>query len=332
MSDVSILILNYNGAAFIGPCLESVFIQDHPVDEVIVIDNGSTDDSIKAVRKDFPKAKVVEVGKNLGFSGGMNLGIKESKNDLILLLNTDVVLDKSFLSKMVEAITQDSKVGSASSKVYKLSEKPAKIFDTTGHVIFTNRLFTDRGDGEPVVGQYDAVEEIFGTCAGTGLYKREMLEDCRVEEEYFDESFFMFLEDTDLSWRAQLRGWKCLYTPHAIAWHHRGGTAKRKTKLVEIHNYKNRYMMILKNDSAFSMLKSIPHYIVTDSLKSLALLFRCPPALLGWLDVWRNLPALIRKRRIIQKGRKVSQKEIERWMVSFGYWRWIVRHLKGLNG
>ncbi|HEB12745.1 MAG TPA: glycosyltransferase family 2 protein [Actinobacteria bacterium] len=332
MSDVSILILNYNGAKFIGPCLESVFTQDYPVYEVIVIDNGSTDDSVKLVREGFPKARIIETGQNLGFSGGMNLGIREAKNDLLLLLNTDVVLEKGFLTNMVAAITREPGIGSVSSKVYKLAEKEKKIFDTTGHVIFTNRLFTDRGDGELDTGQYDEVEEIFGTCAGTGLYKREMLDDLAINGEYFDESFFMFLEDTDLSWRAQLRGWKCLYTPHAIAWHHRGGSAVRKSKLVELNNYKNRYMMILKNDSIFSLIKNIPHFIVTDTFKSLALLVRCPPALLGWWDVWRNLPSLIRKRRIIQKSRKVSQKEIERWMVPFGYRNWIARHLKGLNG
>ena len=328
MSEVSVLVLNYNGAKFIGPCLESVRRQDPPADEIIVVDNASVDDSVEAIKSDFPKSRLIESDVNLGFAGGMNLGIRNCGGDLILLLNNDVVLDPGFLGAAVETILSDPKVGSVSGKVYKMADPAAKVLDTTGHILFRNRLFTDRGDGEPDVGQYDQVEEIFGACAGTGLYRREMLEDVKIGDEYFDESFFLFLEDTDLNWRAQLRGWKCLYTPRAIAWHWRGGTAVRKTKLVELHNYKNRYMMIIKNDSALSVLKNIHHFLVTDTLKSAALLWRCPPALAGWFDVWRNLPALMKKRRIIQKKRTVTQPEFERWLEPFDYKAWISRHLK----
>lgn len=328
MLQVSVLVLNYNGAKFIQACLDSIVAQVYPVLEVIVIDNASTDDSAAMVRDGWPDVTLLEAGANLGFAGGMNLGIKRSRGELVLLLNPDVVLDPDFLKEMVEAIDSDPRVGSVSGKVYKLVDKKARILDTTGHVIFRNRLFTDRGDGEVDVGQYDKVEEIFGACAGTGLYRRGMLEDIKIGDEYFDESFFLFLEDTDLNWRAQLRGWKCLYTPRAVAWHYRGGIAERKTKLVERHNYKNRYMMIIKNDSGLSFVKNLHHFVLTDTLKSAALLWRCPPALTGLWDVWRNLPALVGKRRIIQRNRTVDQKDFERWLMPFDYRNWISRHLK----
>jgi GT2 family glycosyltransferase len=246
-----------------------------------------------------------------------------------VLLNPDVVLGPEFVGRLASAIENEPAFGSASGKVYRLPAGERGIIDTTGHVIYKNRLFTDRGEDEPDRGQFDEPGEIFGACAGVGLYKKAMLEDIREGEEYFDESFFLFLEDTDLNWRAQLRGWKCLYVPGATAWHHRGGTAKRLTRLVETHNYKNRYMMLIKNDSFGGFLKNLHHFIVTDTLKTTALLWRCPSALLGWRDVWRELPALYRKRRIIQKNRRVSQAEFEQWFVRFDYGQWVRRHIRG---
>jgi GT2 family glycosyltransferase len=329
MPKVSVLVLNYNGERFVKACLESIVAQEFPLCEVLFIDNGSADDSVRIAQESFPQVRLLSTGANLGFAGGMNFGINQSQGDLVLLLNTDVVLDRGFVGGMVEAIETDPALGSVSGKVYRLAdrEREADILDTTGHVIFRNRLFTDRGEGEVDVGQYDEAQEVFGVCAGVGLYRREMLEDIKLDGEYFDESFFLFLEDTDLNWRAQLRGWKCLYTPRAIAWHWRGGSAERRSKLVELHNYKNRYMMLIKNDSPYSVIKSLPQFLLTDSLKTMALLWRCPPALLGWGDVARNLPALLRKRRLIQRGRTVTQADFERWFRPFAYKSWINRHL-----
>lgn len=329
---VSVLILNYNGAKFIEACLDSILAQSYPIHEIIVIDNASTDNSIALAKTGRPGVAIVEAGANLGFAGGMNLGIRKSNGEFLLLLNPDVVLDEEFLKMAVEAIQTDSRTGSVSGKVLKMAEKEAGRLDTTGHVIFRNRLFTDRGDGEADIGQYDEVEEIFGACAGAGLYRREMLEDIRIADEYFDESFFLFLEDTDLNWRAQLRGWKCVYEPRAVARHWRGGVAERKTKLVELHNYKNRYMMIIKNDSFWSVAKNFHHFLLTDTIKTAALLWRCPAALGGIADVWRNLPALMRKRRIIQSRRTISQKDFERWLMPVDYAEWVRRHFKKTYG
>ncbi len=329
MLPVSVLVLNYNGRSFIEACLESVFAQQHPLHEVLVIDNGSVDGSVSLVRERFPQAKVVEAGSNLGFAGGMNLGIRESSGELLFLLNPDVVLEPEYLGVLAQALEARPTYGSATGKIYRFPVGERKIIDTTGHLIFTNRLFTDRGEGEIDTGQFNEGGDVFGACAGVGLYKREMLEDIKEGTEYFDESFFLFLEDTDLNWRAQLRGWQTWYSPQAVAYHHRGGTAKRRTKVVEINNYKNRYMMLLKNDPWIDIVKHIHHFVVTDTLKTAALLWRCPPALLGWFTVWRETPALLRKRRIIQKNRKVSRAEFDKWFISFDYGRWIRRQIRG---
>ncbi len=329
MAPVSVLVLNYNGGPFIEACLRSVYTQDHELREVLVVDNGSSDGSPDLIKELFPKVRLIEAGANLGFAAGMNLGIKEVQSEMVLLLNPDVVLESGYVGGLVEAIGGDSSYGSATGKVYRLPVGEHKVIDTTGHVIYENRLFTDRGEDEVDIGQFDKAGDVFGACAGVGLYKREMLEDIKEGDEYFDESFFLFLEDTDLNWRSQLRGWKCRYIPEAVAYHHRGGTARRRTKVVEMNNYKNRYMMLMKNDPFLDMVRHAHHFLLTDSLKTFALLWRCPPALLGWFRVWRELPALLRKRRIIQKNRRVSREEFDHWFVSFDYGRWMRRHIKG---
>lgn len=327
---VSVLILNYNGKKFITACIESVLAQDYKDLEVIVIDNLSADDSLNLAKKFDSQIKIIANEENLGFAKAMNIGIDIARGDFILTLNVDVTLEPDFVSSLMKVIASDRRIGSLSGKIYRMEKTTPPIIDSTGHIIFINRLFTDRGDNTPDLGQFDSQEEIFGTCAGAGLYRRTMLEDIRLEGEYFDSDFFMFLEDTDLSWRAQLRGWKCVYVPKAVAYHYRGGIAVRKTKLVEMHNYKNRYFMLLKNDSFVSMIKNLPHFMVTDTLKSGALLFRCPPALTGWGQVFKKTPNMIKKRRLIQRRRLVGRKELEdKWFKPFDYKKWITRHLTG---
>ncbi len=327
---ISIVILNFNGEKFITDCLDSVLAQDYSNTEVIVIDNFSSDRSPKMIAEYLPKIEIVNNPTNLGFAKAMKMGINKSKGEFVLTLNVDVTLEPDFLTNAFSSIVGDDRAGSVSGKIYRMDRTDPPTIDSTGHVIYKNRLFTDRGDGLPDTGQFNKREEIFGPCAGAALYRRSMLEDIEVGGEYFDSDFFMFLEDTDLSWRAQLRGWKSIYTPNAVAYHFRGGIALRKSKLVEMHNYKNRYFMLIKNDSFSSIIKSLPHFIVTDTLKGVALLFRYPPALAGWADVIKKFPAMLRKRKTIQRGRKISQKEFEEsWLKPFNYREWIGKHLIG---
>lgn len=327
MDLVSVVIPNWNGERFIKECLRSVYDQTYSPLEVILVDNGSTDKSLDIVRENFSEVIFVENQTNFGFSKAVNQGIKQAKGKFILLLNNDVALELAFVAVMVEAISGAEDVGSVSGKLLRPANGGANVIDSTGHLIFRNRLAIDRGDGEEDKGQYDSPEEIFGACAAASLYRRAMLDDVAVNSEYFDLSFFAFLEDVDLNWRARLRGWRCLYTPAAVGYHHRGGTAVRRTRLVEEHNYKNRYLMVLKNDSVWSVLKNFHHFWLTDFLKTGALLVRCPSALLGWFSVVGSLPSTLKKRRIIQRGRKVAQADIERWFKPFDYRAWIKRHL-----
>lgn len=332
MSQVSVIILNWNGKKFIRDCLDSVSSQIHPGVEVIVVDNASSDGSQEVIKEEYPLVKLIENKENLGFCRAMNQGIGESSGCFILSLNNDVVLTPTYISEVIKAASIDERIGLVSGRLLKFAKKDQKeVFDSVGVTMFKNRLAHDVGEGEVDLGQYDSIKYIFGACAAAALYKREMLEDISINGECFDEAFFAFLEDVDLSWRARLRGWECLYTPDAVAYHHRGGTAVRRSKLVEMHNYKNRYLMILKNDSISSFIKNAHRFFIVDLFKAGALLFRCPAALLGWVDIIKNFPETISKRRVIQSKRKVDQKEIESLFQKFDYMKWIRKNLFNTN-
>jgi GT2 family glycosyltransferase len=337
MKTVSLVVINFNGLEDLPACLDSIVAQDYEALELLIIDNGSLDGSLEWLRRWVEAQgggtrfkggpRLIENGANTGFSPALNQGINASSGEYVMPLNTDLVLEGAFIRRMVEAVEPEG-VGSASGKLVRF---PAfgqdNVVDTIGHVMFRNRLAENLGEGKRAASNFLQPQEVWGTCGAAAIYKREMLSDVAVDGEFFDEDFFAFWEDLDLDWRAQLRGWRCMFEPAAVAWHRRGGTGYRKSVLVETHNYKNRYLMIMKNDSGRYLLRNLPGIAVTEVLKFGALLVRCPSSLRGLADVVRLAPAMFAKRRIIQSRRMVPAREIERWFEPFGYRAWIRRHL-----
>lgn len=330
MKLVSIILLNWNGKTFLEQCIASVLSQTYFPIELFVIDNASTDGSADWIKKNFASLTLIENEQNIGFAGAINQGIRIATGAYIIPLNFDVILTDNFVEEMVKAAEDNENVGSVSGKLLRF-EKQEEMphIDSTGHVVFRNRLAVNRGESEIDRGQYDVEEEVFGTCGAAPLYRREMLEDVKVDGEYYDESFFAFWEDIDLDWRARLRGWKTWYNPRAVAYHQRGGPSVRRSKVVEFYNYRNRYLVILKNDQFVSLLRAFPQILFTEMLKGAALLFRCPSALASWVNLTKLIPGTLAKRRVIQKRRVVSQRELEKWLARFNYGKWIRRHLLG---
>jgi len=325
---VSIILINWNGKKFIEGCLNSISKQDYSSIETIVIDNTSHDRSPDIVEEKFPEVKLIRNKKNLGFAGAFNQGVKAAKGSFVISLNPDVYLESDYVREMVKAVNKDTKIGSVSGKLLRQAEEEEGIIDSTGHIMFKNRLSRNRGNDEKDEGQYDQEDYIFGTCGAAALYKREMLEDVKINGEYCDEDFFAFWEDLDLDWRAQIRGWSCFYTPYAVAHHFRGGIRKPRPKIIEISNYRNRYLAIIKNDSITGLILNAHHILFTDTLKSGALLLRCPGALLGWIQVIKLSPKMLSKRRQIQRNAKVKPREVEKkWFQSFNYPNWIRKNI-----
>lgn len=325
---VSVILLNWNGKEFLHQSITSVLNQTYSPIELLIIDNSSTDGSAEWIKENFPSLALIENKDNLGFAKAINQGIRIAQGEYLIPLNFDVVLTDNFVEEMLRATEEDENIGSVSGKLLRFVQQGEEPYiDSTSHIIYRNRLAVNRGESEVDGGQYDTPEEVFGTCGAAPLYRREMLEDIKVEGEYYDESFFAFWEDIDLDWRARLRGWKCWYNPRAVAYHQRGGPSIRRSKVVEYYNYRNRYLVILKNDKFFSLLKAFPQIIFTELLKGGALLVRCPRALGSWMDLARLVPSVLAKRRVIQQRRVLSQREIEKWLAPFNYKRWIRRHL-----
>lgn len=237
---VAIIILNWNNKDDTINCLQSLEKLDYPNYNVIVVDNGSTDGSQDAVKKQFPEVKLIELDKNYGFAKGNNIGIREAFKDkevkYIFALNNDTVVHPDCLREMVRVAESDERIGMVQPKVMRFDKK---TIDTTGHIIRFG-MVVDRGQGEPDIGQYDdKTDDIIGTCACACLYKREMLENIGL----FDESFITYYEDAELSWRAYKKVWKAKFVPNAIVWHKRKGTMKK----LDIETRRKIYELSLRN-------------------------------------------------------------------------------------
>ena len=251
---VAVTIVTYNSGRYIARCLKTVLEQNYANKQIVVVDNASTDDTVDVLRGFDSRVKVVTNAKNLGFAAAQNQAIACFSSKWVLVLNPDVLLWPDFIAMIVAAGEADGAVGSVSGKLMRISpdmEIPDRpIIDSTG-IYFTPTLrHLDRGSCVIDNGQYDNFEYVFGASGAGALYRRTMIEHVSLSGEFFDEDFFVYREDADVAWRAQLFGWKCLYTPRAVAYHVRSVLPENRRKLppiLNMHSVKNRFLLRIKN-------------------------------------------------------------------------------------
>ena len=319
MTRISAAVINYNGAADLSGCLDSVLAQTHPVD-LAVYDNASTDGSAELVGSRYPTVSLVRSPRNDGYAGAGNRAIGDAKGEYVLLLNPDVVLTPTFVERLIEAARADPRIGSLTGKLLRFPEGPDdRRIDSTGHVLYRNRWVTNRGTGEPDRGQYEPPGEVFGVSGAAAFYRRAMLEDIRVGDEYLAESFFVYLEDVDLDWRARLRGWKAWYVPGAVAYHARGhkGRATFRDPRVLRHSLKNHFLMLLRNDAPGDLARALPSVLLFELIRALDYARTHPATWLGYWDVLRLLRRTLRERKRIQSRRTVRRVELRRWLAPY---------------
>ena len=317
---VTVVIVTFNSLPYIEACLRSLERQSYPALKIVVIDNASADGTAQFLR-DRLLERAIFNQRNVGFAAAQNQGIRMSKQGWVLTLNPDVVLDPDFISKLIEAAESHADVGTVCGKLLRWKPEDAanpfsNVIDSAGIYFRPDLRHLDRGAEELDRGQYDRPEYVFGATGAAALYRREMIADVSLEGEFFDEDFFAYREDADLAWRAQLLGWKCLYVPQACAWHVRRVTPERRADLpqeINWHSVKNRFLMRMKNAGGGTWLNFFPQILDRDfSVLGYALFAdrSLLSAIAFPLKTWR---AVMKKRRIIQSRRRVSEHELMRW-------------------
>ena len=208
----SVVIPSWNGLSWLPECLRSIAEQTVPAAEVIVVDNGSRDGSRSFLRARHPLVRVIELGHNTGFAHAANCGIRAADGELIALINTDVVLNADWLARLIDALERHPEAASVACKMLSLAD-PSTV-DDAGDVLRRDGACEQRGRFCPDDGRWDEPGEVFGPCAGAALFRRSAV----VAVGGFDERYFAYIEDVDLSLRLRLAGWSCRYEP-AVALH-----------------------------------------------------------------------------------------------------------------
>ena len=313
---VSVIVLNYNGKHYLDECLSSLIKQTYHNFEVIFIDNGSTDNSIDFIEKNYSNfVKLVKNPINYGFAKGNNIGIQASRGKYIVTLNNDTKVEECWLEELVKSANSNEQIGMCASKIYLM--RMEKTIDSVGMLIYPDGSSKQRSWLEKDIGQYDKQEDVLLPSACAALYRRRMLDEIGL----FDEDFFAYCEDTDFGLRGRLAGWKCVFVPRAIVYHHYSGTAGKYSNLKAFLVERNHWWVAVKNFPLFMLFIS-PFYafmrmifqvysIFNFSSKSIKKGHLYVIIIKAYLAVFFSLVYTLKKRKRINK--KVSDSEIYSW-------------------
>lgn len=319
---VSIVLLNWNGKAFLRDCLLSIAAQTCQAYDVVILDDRSTDGSVEFLRQEFPEIRVIQNDRKIGYCGGANRGIQETTGEFVLIMNPDVILAPDFLARVQETMMAQPRVGIVTGKLLRFDRQ---TIDSTGQCLRPNLTPLERGYNEPDTGQYEQPGPVFSACGAAVVYRRAMLDDIQLDGAVFDEAYFAYFEDLDVGWRAQIQGWQAYYTPAAVAYHYRGGgqadsrqpaswierlpgvprvSFLRKPPFIQRHVIKNRYLTLIKNASFADIWRGLPA-ILAYEIMLWGYVACTHPRLIGAVayDMWKLLPAAFANRRRIQARR-----------------------------
>jgi GT2 family glycosyltransferase len=307
---VTVVIPNWNGERFLEICLGSLRTQTFRDFKPLLVDNGSSDGSVAFVEENFPEVRVVRLPENLGFSAAVNAGIKASKADLVALLNNDTEVDPGWLEALVRAADDHPEAGFFASKLVDFNDR--RLLDGAGDAVRRSGLPYRLGHGEIDRGQFEREAFVFSACAAAALYRRSVFEEIGL----FDEDFFSNCEDGDLSFRAQLAGYRCLYIPDAVVYHiGSASTGGKRSPTTTRLGTQNGINLLVKNLPATLAWRMLPSIVIGQLSRALTVGLSPGGArayLEGLAGARRLLAGMLEKRRKIQKRRRVPDDYVRR--------------------
>jgi GT2 family glycosyltransferase len=302
MPETSVIILNWNGKQLLQDCLCALRRQTYRDFETILVDNGSKDGSVEYVRTQFPEVKLLALPDNLGFTGGNIAGYAQAKGSIVVLLNNDTEAHPNWLEEINRTSQAYPDAGSFASKMMYFDQRGR--VENCGFDMGIAGVTVDLGRDELDGPSWAQSRKVFGGCGGAVAYRRRMLD----EIGFLDPDFFMTYEDADLSFRAQLCGYECVYVPGAIVFHRYRATNRKTPSRQVFYSQRNIEFVYLKNMPLALILRSAPQRLLYEVGAAIyfsmqgtgSAFFRAK------LDVLKRLPSLLRKRREIQRKRTIT--------------------------
>jgi GT2 family glycosyltransferase len=345
---LSICIVTWNSEKYLLELFESIFKQTvlqkekYPIKlSINVVDSGSQDGSMEFLEKRYPEVHVLRNTHNLGFSRSYNQSIRMSKTDYVLVINADIVLENDFIEKTLNEIKKDEQIGAVIGKLYRghfvLSNgnevcdiQKTKLIDSFGIEMKRNRRFINIGEGEEDKAQYDDLKEVFGFSGACVLFRRQALEEVKYSEEYFDEDFFAYKEDIDLSWRLQIAGYKILLVQEARAYHFRSlqeknakytnikiaKNYKKKASWRRMYSYRNHLLCLLKNETKRNFFKDFFYITWYEFRKLIYLIFFDTKNFKGFFQALKLRSKMKDKRKISMRHKVKNAEGIRKWINS----------------
>ena len=261
--EVSVVIPNFNGIAFLDSVLASLEGQTLSNFEVILVDNGSTDGSCSFVTANYPWVHLIELSENFGFCGAVNAGIRAAKAPYVLLLNNDTEVKEDFVEEMLAAIRRHKNAFSWGARMVQYHDRDR--LDDVGNYYCALGWSFARGRGKDIHA-YETEDKIFSACAGAAIYRKKIIEKIG----YFDEEHFAYLEDTDIGYRARIYGYENWYAPKAIVYHVGSGTSgSRYNQFKTRYSSRNNIYLIYKNMPLLQIILNLPFLAVGFLIKFL---------------------------------------------------------------
>lgn len=303
MTTVSVVVPNLNGASFLPTCLDALRQQTRRPSEVVVVDNGSTDDSLSLLASAYPEVRVVSHPTNLGVARAFNDGVRATASSIVVLLNNDTEAEPAWLDELIRPLEADPGLAMTTSKVLLFDRR--SILHSAGDFYGRDGMPGNRGVWQEDQGQFDRDLEPFGACGAAAAYRRSLFDEIGL----FDESLGSYCEDVDLSWRARLAGHRCRFVPSARVYHRLSATGGGAT--ASFYVGRNVIWVIAKDLPTALICKYWPKILARQLVIALEASrhAREPAArarLRGQIEGLREIGRPLARRSEIQRGRRIS--------------------------
>ncbi|MCK4766536.1 MAG: glycosyltransferase family 2 protein [Candidatus Aminicenantes bacterium] len=315
---ISVVVISYNSEKFLKRNLDSLVNQSVKFKQIIVVDNNSTDDSVKIIgryARRHPQVLKIALDYNSGYAAGANIGIKKNRAGLLLVANADIFLEMDFNKKIIEKFKSDKEIALLSPLILRFD---GKTVDSAGQT-FSRALYPrEIGFNKPAAAVPVQEGPVFSVCGAATVFRMEALEKLKIGEDYYDEDFYIFWEDFDIGWRANLLGLKTIFYPEVVVYHFRSATLKRnflsrfslalsRSPVIKYHLVKNRYLTLIKNFRFKRFYGAIPFIIFKDIVWVGLLTLSAPKIIIKLMRSTHYIKKAFKKRRIIKQ--RIEQKQ-----------------------